>query len=361
MLFRFAVDIMILRVIILSLPFIIARQSIATTAAAKHDKTSAAPNSAIDYANEGQYNAIIRKEVEEIPFAYDEAVNDRTLNGITRSTVFNPIGMQEYHLSFTVDLENVNDGNIQTETNTFTMFQSNDNHCYNGKDDTGLVLWGPSVILSQFLLQSQRMSTHSIVRAGTIPSLDHIKFHNKTVMELGCGAAVPSLVIARNDFGAERVIATDFRSMTLAQVEYHAKINNISSTMIETYRLDWQNEYQQNELIQQDTGKPDIILAADVIYGLDLVSALAQTIERFLSRRKDSRLILAAKEGREGIEEFRQLMRYHFDEVYNQTQIDSAIYSPPIPNELQNDPFSIDRYHGRFSIFIYQWKDQELL
>ena len=99
------------------------------------------------------------------------------------------------------------------------VLESTSSFCSTGADDTGLVVWGPSVALTQYLRK----------HPGYV--------RGKNVLELGCGVALPSLAAAQ--LGASEVIATDFRQQTLDQVKLHADLNECST--IQPELLDWES------------------------------------------------------------------------------------------------------------------------
>ena len=194
------------------------------------------------------------------------------------------------------------------------------------------MIWGPSLALSQFLIKQYYH------RDGMLSG--------KKILELGCGLALPSMVAYR--LGADEVIATDFRPQTLAQVQFHARMNNCP---VHGELVDWTNP------ASLDNVRPDIVLAADVIYGLSLVPPLVHTIEKILP--KGSIVVIATRDGRTGISEFRQLMNLNFVEVQVEQSIDRD-YLPPMPEKIADDPLSQDRWAGRkHSIFVYRWRDDE--
>lgn len=228
---------------------------------------------------------------------------------------FSPIGMQEFTIHF-------NKKNI-----TMTLVQTRSAHCNTGADDTGLALWGPSVTLSQYLISHHP----EMVR-------------NKRVMEIGCGLALPSLVAYK--LGASHVVSTDFRQATLDHVRYHSDQNRCQ---LDVLQIDWeQSEKKMTDL------EPDIILAADVVYGLALVPALVRTIERYLPSY--ATLIICMKDGREGIDEFRYLMKQNFDEIFFESNENEMLLLPEMPPEIENDVFSRGRWGGNHSIYTYQWQ-----
>lgn len=194
-------------------------------------------------------------------------------------------------------------------------------------DDTGLMVWGPSIALSQYLIK------------------DHAKMlSGKRVLELGCGAALPSMISYR--LGAAEVIATDFQPQTLEQVQYHAQLNGCS---LHVELVDW------TEPTTLEDFQPDIMLAADVIYGLALVPPLVNTIEQILP--KSSTLIIATRDDRIGIPEFRQMMKMNFVEVQVEKSTNQN-YLPSMPKTIADDPLSQGRWSGKHSIFTYRWLDE---
>jgi predicted nicotinamide N-methyase len=262
-------------------------------------------------------------------------------------TSFNPVGMKSYTLEFP-------DANL-----LLRLLQSYSAFDESGKDDTGLVLWGASVALSQFLLNDHQQNR--IIPKGS------------TVLELGCGSAVPSLIVACTS-EASRVIATDYRSATLAHVQYHSMINQHRPTsgdgptqserkrpavIIETFMVDWEDGPSQERLIQRHTGYPDVIIAADVIYGVELVPVLVETIKRFLPRH--GRLIVATRDGRLGIPEFLDLLKSDFHRIHIESYGEDNFQMPPIPKAIRDDIHSVGRYRGDHWIYVYEWKQGSLI
>ena len=197
-----------------------------------------------------------------------------------------------------------------------------------GEDTTGHVLWGASCCLAHYLLQQQQQEPHSI---------QHL-IQNKTVMELGCGScAVPSLVVSLY-LNAKSVIATDVSQSSLDCVQrqvventsthillndddHDKNNNNKKKTMMNLTiaSLDWEqqddddnsnkNNNHHHECVDQkeNNNKVDILLAADVIYGVAMVPALVSTIQRYM--HSQSILLIATRDGRRGISEFQMLIQ----------------------------------------------------
>lgn len=93
----------------------------------------------------------------------------------------------------------------------------------------------------------------------------------RTLLELGCGLGLPSLVAARAGF---TVTATDYEETALEGVRYNAERNRIGG--LRTLVLDWRT-------IPDDLGTFDLVVAADVLYETHHPAVLAATIARTLA------------------------------------------------------------------------------
>ena len=108
----------------------------------------------------------------------------------------------------------------------------------------------------------------AIVLAEEIAKLDG---HGRTMLELGCGLGLPSLVAARSGFA---VTATDYEEPALEGVRYNAAQNGLEG--IDARVLDWRN-------IPSDIDRFDLVVAADVLYEPHHSAALAAVIARTLA------------------------------------------------------------------------------
>mmetsp|Transcript_45556 Transcript_45556/g.51400 ORF Transcript_45556/g.51400 Transcript_45556/m.51400 type:complete len:358 (-) Transcript_45556:26-1099(-) len=299
---------------------------------------------------------------------YDDGYSINTIYGKTSTIVFNPTGLLQYQLVFFAkNSEQGGEVKEGIDDISFNLIQSDTSSCSidSGNDDTAFALWGSSIALSKYMLDimpHQEMESDNSINSNNNKNLIH-QFQGKQILELGCGGfAVPSLLGACYA-GAKRVIATDYLSSILDHVQYHVAMNpcirSTSSPMIETYHIDWEDIDSQMKLIEEyDINQSDVILAADVIYGISLVQPLVDTIERMLSLKRDSLLIIAIKDGRYGVQEFRQIIKRNFVE----TRIESFDNSflPPIPKEIENNILLRNRYYGNFTIYTYRWKEHRL-
>jgi predicted nicotinamide N-methyase len=113
-----------------------------------------------------------------------------------------------------------------------------------------------------------------------------------SVLELGCGLGVPSLVAARE--GAA-VLATDESAEALELLERNARDNGVS---VATARVDWGDA---DELVAR--GPFDLVLAADVLYERASVALLLSLLPRL------GREVLLADPGRSAAGPFHEQAR----------------------------------------------------
>ena len=92
-----------------------------------------------------------------------------------------------------------------------------------------------------------------------------------SLLELGCGLGLPSIVAAGSGF---RVTATDYEASALEGVRFNAIRNGLPT--IATRQLDWRSP-------PNDLGRFDRVVAADVLYESHHPAALAAVIARTLA------------------------------------------------------------------------------
>jgi predicted nicotinamide N-methyase len=254
-------------------------------------------------------------------FADEDTVNDNT--GTTTSTTTMAVVHQSSSLLFgnrlpmsLLELELIIHSDL-----TLTMLQAPT--AFDGvigSDVTGGVLWGAGTCLSRWLTKA------------------HVQ--HKKVLELGCGNGVPSMVASK--YGARHVLSTDFEITTLQHMDRHIHINDCQSNM-ELRLLDWG---ETSSLVDESNNnyQADVILASDIIYGIGKLTALVNTIDTYLS--PEGTLFLATRDGRLGVDEFRQLMTKRFVEVET---------IPCDPAHL--DAQSLGRWVGSHSIHIFRRRE----
>lgn len=107
-----------------------------------------------------------------------------------------------------------------------------------------------------------------------------------SLMEMGCGLALPSFVAAKHK---ARVIATDFHPEVSKFLERNAFLNQVSS--FNFVHLDWRKTDQKNDpkyidIIYDSAGSPilqDWIIGSDVLYEKEQVNVLSKAIDKFLA------------------------------------------------------------------------------
>lgn len=108
----------------------------------------------------------------------------------------------------------------------------------------------------------------AIVLAEDLAGLDG---RGLSLLELGCGLGLPSLVAAEAGF---RVTATDYEEPALAGVRYNAAKRGLGT--VATRVLDWR-------AVPEDLGRFDRVVAADVLYEPHHAEALARTVRAALA------------------------------------------------------------------------------
>ena len=206
-------------------------------------------------------------------------------------------------------------------------------------DETGGVVWGASICLARFLAPELVMG--------------------QTVLELGCGMGVPSLVSVK--YGASRVIATDMEDKTLQQLDEVAKRNSCQD-QLELCKLNWndsngKHKNSDNRHHPLHDGAADVILASDVIYHDQMVDSLVQTIDRYLS--SDGTAYIALRNTRQGVRRFWReampeagfvLMQSISCEEYQGGEDNDTSKLPP---GFQNEAHS-HRWRGDHTIYVFQ-------
>ncbi len=104
-----------------------------------------------------------------------------------------------------------------------------------------------------------------------------------SLLELGCGLGLPSLIAARQGF---RVVASDYELPALEGVAFNAAKNRLPPPQARV--VDWRDP-------PADLGRFDRVLAADVLYERHHPAALAAVIDRAIS---DGGFALVADPGR---------------------------------------------------------------
>jgi predicted nicotinamide N-methyase len=93
----------------------------------------------------------------------------------------------------------------------------------------------------------------------------------QSLLELGCGVGLPSLVAAAAGF---KVLATDYYAEALEFTEANAERNGLAG--VDTRLVDWRR-------LPDDLGRFDVILAADVLYEKPQAALVAGVLDRCLA------------------------------------------------------------------------------
>ncbi|KAL0222021.1 hypothetical protein RCL1_001875 [Eukaryota sp. TZLM3-RCL] len=139
-------------------------------------------------------------------------------------------------------------------------------------DRTGTVLWPATNCLLEFLFREPRYS---------IPK-------GSTIIELGCGIALPSLFLAK--YNSTITTATDSESEVLDIVNRNAEANHVN---IRALLLSWGLKEAQ-EFVQEH-GTFDFVIGADVLYDPCFFDHLLHTAVTLLTDSPSAKGIIAYK------------------------------------------------------------------
>ena len=156
------------------------------------------------------------------------------------------------------------------------------------EDTTGLGVWPASLILARWLVTQRK------------ELLD-----DATVVELGCGCAVPGLAAALHG-RPKAVHLTDLNPETLANAQENVQLNKEhflvpdTAACVHVTAMDWGDEasYPAGAM-----GAVDVVLGSDLVYQKSLAPLLSQVLLKLL-RPGGRFLYVAPATGRDGLPEF---------------------------------------------------------
>eukprot|EP00984_Skeletonema_dohrnii_P018907 scaffold8947_cov124-Skeletonema_dohrnii-CCMP3373.AAC.5 len=148
---------------------------------------------------------------------------------------------------------------LQSSGDTITVAQGTNSAGGSVAGRTGVAVWNSGILLTRLL--------DEINQASSI-------FKENTVLELGCGAGLASIALAK--FGSSSVIATDANVEVLGLAKQNFELNNVSS-VAKTAELHWglldASEYDSIA---------DIVVGSDLTYNSGSWLALAETMATVL-------------------------------------------------------------------------------
>ncbi|XP_076814320.1 protein-lysine N-methyltransferase EEF2KMT-like [Clavelina lepadiformis] len=133
---------------------------------------------------------------------------------------------------------------------------------------TGLVTWTGSMVLSEWCLTNRKL------------------FDNKHILELGSGCGLLGLVLSKS-FEMKSFTFTDVHPDVLEQLRANVHLNGLCQGKHSVKYFNWQERTPDEE-------KPDIILAADVVFDPLIVPDLARTIANLLCNNTSAVAFIAS-------------------------------------------------------------------
>ena len=135
--------------------------------------------------------------------------------------------------------------------------------------ETGLVVWGAALLLSEYIIATAA------------------EFEGKRLLELGAGTGLSGLVAACCAAPAA-VTLTDSVPVVLQNLRHNVGINAgaFCGTEVEVEAFDWALPDPGGE--QAARLRPDVVLAADCVYGPEVNDVFAPALQRLLSSHSGS-------------------------------------------------------------------------
>lgn len=174
------------------------------------------------------------------------------------------------------------------------------------EDSTGLSLWPASLLLSRWL------ATAGTAEGSRLDSIvvDEAFFAGKSVMEVGCGCALPAIALAKHHRAAA-VYATDLHTRTLRNAAYNVALNGLTPHDVRVETLDWGTALVTGEASAFPHEKEmDVVLASDLIYDRDVLRLFCATVQRLL--KPDGHLLyVCPQSGRDGLDSLVAVLQEH--------------------------------------------------
>jgi SAM-dependent methyltransferase len=151
---------------------------------------------------------------------------------------------------------------MKSSGDIITVFQGANSAGGSVAGRTGVAVWNSGVLLTRLL--------------DKINSIDESIFKGKTVLELGCGAGLASIALAK--FDAASVLATDANEEVLKLAQQNLELNNVTN-VAKTVALRWgmldASEYDS---------VADIVIGSDLTYNSGSWLSLAETMATVLKQ-----------------------------------------------------------------------------
>eukprot|EP00002_Diphylleia_rotans_P013502 TRINITY_DN263_c0_g3_i1.p1 TRINITY_DN263_c0_g3~~TRINITY_DN263_c0_g3_i1.p1 ORF type:complete len:244 (+),score=20.71 TRINITY_DN263_c0_g3_i1:50-781(+) len=137
---------------------------------------------------------------------------------------------------------------------------------------TGLLAWPAAHELANYILENRAM------------------FEDKNVLELGSGIGISGFVSAHI---SRKTVLSDLDEKVLELLQSNRILNfSEKSDKVFVERLEWGNEAELSHVIQKH-GKFDVLIGSDLVYRIESVRPLFDTISMFLKMCPGAKCILA--------------------------------------------------------------------
>ncbi|KAL9658506.1 hypothetical protein ABK040_006046 [Willaertia magna] len=226
-------------------------------------------------------------------YYFEKCINNSEINNNKINITFNELtssALQKEYSFRTYDF-------ISNEISPITI------RVYPPFSNVGLAMWTSGFLLIEFILQNLEL------------------FKNKNILELGSGIGLTGIVLYKilkeqergtimvSDYLDIILENCDFCSKNLNQIETNMEITTIANDKLNILKLDW-NNLNTLQNIQQTVKNIDILLAADVVYDVEVIDCLAEmTSEIFKSNPQIKIIFFVTKRNEKSFELFLNEMK----------------------------------------------------
>ncbi|PWN35837.1 uncharacterized protein FA14DRAFT_172440 [Meira miltonrushii] len=142
---------------------------------------------------------------------------------------------------------------------------------------TGLKTWEASL----------RLAGHLVAHPGLLEGPSHDMSRKATILELGCGVGLLGVVARYLSPPNHKIIMTDLDGEVLDKARKTAEEHWYQSEGLQVHSLDWIDVQEQEQATCQwldHEAKPDIVIAADIVFDPLLIAPLCSTLALILHR-----------------------------------------------------------------------------
>lgn len=145
---------------------------------------------------------------------------------------------------------------------------------------TGLKTWEASL----------RLAGHLVANPHLLECSSQEMTKKKTILELGCGVGLLGVVARYLSPSQHHIIMTDLDGEVLEKAQKTVEVHWCENGGLDVHSLDWLEVQEQQQDIchwLDNEVKPDIVLAADIVFDPSLIAPLCSVLDRILRKNEE--------------------------------------------------------------------------